>query len=405
MNFKIKNEGLLLISLFVFLPSFFYVSANASSMAFGIFAVCIVTILSLKIRFFRNAFASKFALILISVLVMQFVMLLFDNPSLKGIASIVFALVMVITAAIMEFYLVKLEGHQIISNFKKLSILIVFLGLASLVFRIQILGYDKFPKSIFPFAEPSHFLISVSAILFFTGFYLNPVWRIILIFSLSLQALLHPSLVMTLLVILMIIFYYLRKPFRFFVLSILMSVIAYLSLKYLGVISYFADRLDFSENSSNLTALIYMQGWEDAFRALMKTDGLGLGFQNMGMMEAGEYGKKIYNILGEYKNRKDAGFLAAKIIGEFGILGVGMIVFYLNQFRRSAMHLFRFMKYKIINSTNEYFETYEIFAHAVIVTFFIELFARGYGYFSPGVFLLLVANFLLSRKKTNLDYV
>ncbi|MFT8211578.1 MAG: hypothetical protein ACMZI0_15200 [Symbiopectobacterium sp.] len=56
--------------------------------------------------------------------------------------------------------------------------------------------------------------------------------------------------------------------------------------------------------------------------ALFDTYGLGLGFQMAGTNGVGEYGYKIYVLSGMDLNRFDGGFLASKIVSEFGVIGV-----------------------------------------------------------------------------------
>ncbi|QYA24391.1 hypothetical protein G3I01_02325 [Gramella sp. MT6] len=400
MRLRKETKGVLLMSLFIFLPSFIYVTANAPSMAYGVFGVSLIALWTLKFRISRFALNRPFFLFLLGTLFLQLIFLIYNNPSLKEIGSLVFLFLLAISAAALEFFLRQLEPEKILYHLRKLSLLIVMLGSLSLLHKFQFLGYQKFPKAVFPFSEPSHFVISTSAILFFNGFFLKSYGKIILILIIVVQALFYPSAIMLFLGIMMMIFYYVRKPGKFLFFGIIISTIGYLLLTQLGALSYFEDRLNFSEEASNITTLVYLQGWEDAYLALIETNGLGLGFQNMGTLEPGKYGKMIYQILGEYKNREDAGFLAAKIVGEFGLIGVGFILYYLHLMIRSSVTLFRFMKRRDYSSNL----TIDIFAHSIIITFFLELFLRGYGYFSPGVFLFFVALFLICNRKIMPNY-
>ena len=400
MFFSKEKIGVFLISLFIFLPSFIYVITKATSMAYGIFLACLITLWSLKFRISKNSLNQPFILILSGILLLQMIFLSFNNPSLKEIGSIIFLWILVVSAAAIELFIRRLQPEVLITNLRNLSVLIILLGIFSLFYKFPLLGYEKFSKSIFPFSEPSHYIISTSAILFSLGFFLKSIGKITLILLVIIQAILYPSVIMFSLAIMMMIFYYVRKPgiFIFFALGI--GLLVYYLFTHVGEVSYFSDRLNFSEDSSNITTLVYMQGWEDAYKAFIETNGVGLGFQNMGDLEPGKYGKMIFQILGEYKNRKDAGFLAAKVVGELGIVGLAFLIFYLRLFIKSSQALFRFVK----NQSYSQDVIIEIFAHSIIVSFFLELFLRGYGYFSPGSLPFLVAFFLVFNQKYQVVY-
>lgn len=66
---------------------------------------------------------------------------------------------------------------------------------------------------------------------------------------------------------------------------------------------YFSSRLNFSADSSNMTTLVFLQGIDDAYRSLMNTSGLGLGFQMAGTDQPGIYGYTIAHISGSFLNR------------------------------------------------------------------------------------------------------
>jgi hypothetical protein len=132
---------------------------------------------------------------------------------------------------------------------------------------------------------------------------------------------------------------------------------------------------------------------------LVTTKGLGIGFQMLGMSDTiessftetiREFAVKDYNLF-------DGGLLAAKVISEFGIIGVFFILYYI-------YFIFKFIIYsnkswhKIKNNNNS---TYinklkkRLLFLGILFGFLVEVFLRGYGYFSPGVFLVLVAIFYL----------
>ena len=145
--------------------------------------------------------------------------------------------------------------------------------------------------------------------------------------------------------------------------------------------------------------------------SLDRTNGLGVGLRNMENTVPGYYGDLIYSIAGEYKNRAEGSFLASKLITEFGIIGVFVLIFYGVLLLKSLNFFSRLNKYRYLKERNKRVFTASaglIFAHSVIVVSAIELFARGIGYFSAGVFLLIMAvlwSFKEPTKFYNVEHV
>ncbi|MDO3384295.1 hypothetical protein QWI17_00415, partial [Gilvimarinus sp. SDUM040013] len=86
------------------------------------------------------------------------------------------------------------------------------------------------------------------------------------------------------------------------------------------------------------------------------------------------------------------------------VFGIVLILTFLYRFYDSLIYIIKFINLNDSNKVrmmNEYSVSF-VFGHSIIVMFFIEIFARGYGYFSPGVFLFFVAIFLTSFEKNNL---
>lgn len=96
-----------------------------------------------------------------------------------------------------------------------------------------------------------------------------------------------------------------------------------------GVISgvYSGDRID---SSYNLSSLVWLNGWSQAWNTFTQTMGLGLGFNQMGCNnfdEIGSYTTTIKDITeGINLNFQDGSILAAKVISEFGIFGMILLL-------------------------------------------------------------------------------
>ena len=166
-------------------------------------------------------------------------------------------------------------------------------------------------------------------------------------------------------------------------------------------VEYFSSRLSF-EDSQNLTTLVWLQGWQLAYLNFMDTSGIGLGFQMLGKSTT-SYGN-ITDIMssllngGQALNTEDGGFLVAKLIAEFGFVGIFIVLFYSFFLVKIVYRLRKLYKKQLLTD----YEKRKLLAYGIIFSFFVEMFLRGYGYFSPGVFLFLTSVFYnISFKKFN----
>lgn len=387
----------------LFFPSFFYVVLSGTSTALGLFSALPVILLftATKLHFsYRFLIKLSFALSLI------FFLLFFHNIFAAGfgnyeinsrtIFSGFFLIYIILSSCFFSIYLIDVNDKDFINAILIIVILSFFFGLNAIFLDQNFLGYENFAKSIFPFAEPSHYAITLGPILFASGFLLSIKFRLIIILFSLILSIVTPSLVMLLFSMLMILFFFRWNLIRFLFIGLFFIIfLLFLFTSEHGL--YFVDRLSFSDNSKNLTALVYMQGWEDMLIALRDSNWLGIGFQNLGILSPGYYGDLIYFLAGEYKNRNDGSFLVSKIIAEFGILGVLLMGIYVYVFIGSSLVLIKAVRNDNVNKQSKIF----IFSNAIIVAFFIELFARGSGYFTPSFFLALTSFFVLYFTKKN----
>ena len=154
-------------------------------------------------------------------------------------------------------------------------------------------------------------------------------------------------------------------------------------------INYFIERTDISLNTQNLSALVFYSGWERAFLSLRDTMGLGVGFQQFGILGDQGDAQEILSSMGLRElNLYDGGSTGAKFIGEFGITGLIFLLLYLINFIKKLFYLRNFIKNN--NTLNNY---KNIFYASCFCSFFIELFIRGIGYFSMTLFFILCGVF------------
>jgi hypothetical protein len=156
-------------------------------------------------------------------------------------------------------------------------------------------------------------------------------------------------------------------------------------------LTYYTDRLSLSFNENAMGNWSYLQGCQDAFLNFYDSYGLGVGLQQFGVKEPrGEIAQAVFLKYGGYGNRFDGSFGAAKIIAEFGVLGVVIVGFLTVEVWRAARKLRSF------NSVPLYWnaEILDVFAYSFIYTFFVYLFVRGGGYFALN-YVYLVSGLIL----------
>lgn len=161
-------------------------------------------------------------------------------------------------------------------------------------------------------------------------------------------------------------------------------------------LSYFVNRLDFSADAANnISSLVYMQGWQMIIEAFQQTDGFGLGFQQLGVQGTEVDAAQIIRGLrdGGDMNLLDGGFVFAKLGSDFGVIGIALGLLYLGLALRSVLLL------RAVAAGRRAMPPVLVLAHASVLTFGIEMFVRGTGYFS-GTALLFAASLWLVLRQT-----
>ena len=379
----------ILLGLALFAPAVGYVVFLQPSMAPGVVAFCLIhmgigTRILLTMRWPRSRWLGAhviMAYLLITIMRQQ-------DGHYEKIAEMV-ALFLVYLAAWIHFEMLsRNEGHKVLKVFRQVCVVQCLVGFLGVVLPLgAIVGYAKFAKAVFPFAEPSHYALAAGPILIVVGATSTPKVRLFLLMMAGALALLLQSVVMLAFAILMCVIFFARARYLPFALVIIPGLIIGLIQNYSGL-EYFTDRLDLV-GSTNLTSLTYIQGWDDARRSLSYGYGFGTGFQSMGVLAPSALSETIYSLSGQYLNRNDGSFVASKIISEFGIVGIVIVGFYL----LFAFNALRFLN-NCLNKSFDVFLLRRVIGASLVVGFLPEMFFRGYGYFSPGVFMFFVGAFL-----------
>lgn len=260
-------------------------------------------------------------------------------------------------------------------------VLIGMLGAVGLQPPTQSVG----EKPIFPYTEPSFFAFTFAALLIYltvsSPLWLRAVW---LVFAFGLALILSN---LTLLVVAI-----LAAAISLPVTILGVSAFGLVSLAGLVDLTYFTDRIDFSLNTTNLSTLVYIQGWQLLDEAIRNTSGWGLGFQQLGFGYTNVSASiRLNQLLGFDLNLADGGFVLAKIGSEFGVFGLILAGILLYRSVRSIIYL-RVMTYK-----HDVIDPRLIFAHATMAAAVIELLMRGANYFTGSIVMVLAACFFFAR--------
>ena len=279
-----------------------------------------------------------------SIIVFSFLLSILFGEDINYIKPIFkfysFLLIFIISLRFIE----DLKINNKIKIKKTIKIIFYLILISSLITSI----YSKFEEIRFAsfYQEPSHFAIIFSP--FLLNAFLNYRKKekyIILFLCLSYNLI---SINITYLFV--IAFCYLIDCFfnpnsnKFKILeSILLTII--LIIIYIIFFSqhefhkYVLDRLSYTGSDYQFTLLVYLDGWERAFMSLKKYV-YGSGFEQMGHIHLiGFFREKLIFAGFSELNRYDGSFYASKLIFEFGIIGIFLIIIYLYYFLKTLFFL------------------------------------------------------------------
>jgi hypothetical protein len=272
-----------------------------------------------------------------------------------------------------------MQDGQIVSAMRICFLIFVAEGVLALL-GVPALGHATHHLPVIFFMEPSHYSLAFLPFVTFLVMAERGATRLavvcialllgLLIKSLTLLVGIGIAVILVLPVKHLIVFIVCALPFSVFIET-----------------DYFIARLAFSDDVTNLSALAYLQGWERALLNFNWTHGLGVGFQQFGLVgELGEFQERIAQIFSttESINLLDGGSNGSKLIGEFGVFGGLMLLSYL------IITVSRIVRIRRQQTATRQHFVHEYFFAACLLAPFTEFFVRGVGYMSAGMFLLLV---------------
>ncbi|RNM21865.1 hypothetical protein EFS38_14665 [Dickeya undicola] len=380
------------------IPQFVFVFLQQSSLAPGMM-VAITAIYIYGLRCMKQlAFSSgKILLFAIAVFILLaqsgYIAAFYNNY--KPLFTLPALIIIFLGATLFANRLLTVPPATLASVFRAVTYTLLLLGWISVIHRIDIGSYAAKPKAVFPFSEESHYALTVGIFVCASGILMKNRERVVLLANMLLQALIFPSL--TLLVFCMMaifIFWMARRITLMLTIIVVLVAAVYVMLTYfsdLPAIAYFGSRLTISDDTDNLTTLVFLQGLDDAKNALLESHGLGLGLQMAGTNGVGQYGYVIQSLAGSDFNRNDGGFLASKIVSEFGAVGLLLSISYMLVLKKAVNTINR------IRDNTDMESTLLKIAMAVVIAYAVEFFLRGYGYFSPGLFLFVTMMMVSSK--------
>lgn len=369
----------------------------ANSLAPGMILSCLIVIVFCTPKSIKRVQLKRTTIIFIILFFSHFVISIISNQNiyLKSALSISPFILVLLSGFILADRLSKMDGACLEKGTILTSFLLLGICLINTIFKFRFLNYVHH-SAIIPFGEASHFAMFYSPFLIASMLFLRSnLSRFFLIATSMLLSIAIPNLTLAAGCILALI-----VSFRFSLKSMLLAAISLVIFIYFILNNpYFLSRLNVTTISSNLSALVYLQGIYDAANSLIITNFWGLGFQNLGIQPASSIAKNISHIMGAPDielNRSDGGFLAAKIVAEFGFLGILLIVAYLI----TAIKLFLKIKRLFVGKSPAP-NSHNIFFFSMYLGFSIELFVRGVGYFSPTIIIFFASLFWLTNNSNN----
>ena len=162
------------------------------------------------------------------------------------------------------------------------------------------------------------------------------------------------------------------------------------------IISLFRSSEFVTADNSNLSSLVWLNGWSQAIQSINETSGLGVGFNQMGcgkFINSGQFTPLIEAAtLGFMLNAEDGSLMSAKLITEFGYLGT---VITITLTWRCSRALIEFVN-KNKNCTEEY-RNYLILRATGAISLIVYLFVRSGSYFQLPVVLAIYLLFFTRK--------
>ena len=236
--------------------------------------------------------------------------------------------------------------------------------------------YAGYPKPIFPFAEESHYALTLGVIACIYMMQIQPRLRLgIPIVLLGFAAWFPNATMLCSALMLTAVVFNFRTLLAWT--ALFGAIFIFVPDKWIDAVDveYFNRRIKVGEEATNLTTVIYFQGWEQAWIATSESGGLGVGFQRFGAESAGRHAEFVRDVYRTELNRRDGSNLGSKVIGEFGFVGFALLIV------AAVVGVGAFFRLRALRGIPA--DPAEVACLGIAYMFLVELFFRGLGYFNP----------------------
>lgn len=381
--------------LLVFLtPTFIFYTLGTSSQAPGLIAVFMITVGYAAFQLQRSLFSYLHEILYLLLGTLFFIgihgMIVAAFRGVDGIRILQSMAILglgIISSQFISKFLFSADDVTL-----RKSIFIVALVMLLIAF-FGILGIRPYMPAgitsnpVWPYNEPSHLALGMSPIALALAVQQRNVARF---FTILIVAAIGYFLQSMSTVVIALVLSVILLPLYLLPIALVAFVFA---LPYIEL-EYFLDRVDLSVHSENISVLVYIQGWELLADAFERTFGWGVGFQQLGLgIYASPTSDVIYRLLRSNANILDGGFTLAKLVAEFGVIGLTISVGLTFVVMRQLVYL------RVIAAARTNTDYGLTLARCLVAGFFVEFFVRGIGYFSPTIYLFLAAVLYLHRRR------
>lgn len=385
-------DARLFVSLLVVsvLPNAVYVIFEMSSLAVGLLlASCVIVLINFD-QLRRLHRKSVLVVFICSVLLAFHAGYIYlTTGEIKALSAIGLAFSFA-TVPLLSAKLANMDNDELEVLFRKLIHTFSVVGWAGLLFVFLFVGDGQKIRYPFPFSEPSFFALCYG--IFAVGYSGVASWRFLvyMIFNLIMFAMLFPSLSFLVFAVIVLVVAFLRLKLLYILIGLFVfPLVLYVVCNFFILNNeYFSDRLQFSD-TDNISTLVWLQGWDLAYSNLVSSKWLGLGIQMLGEAgsQLGEISYKLERLTGKLMNISSGGFLASKLISELGLLGVLISVVYAAYLFWFCLNILKGSKCRVEGPFNKK----RLVLHGLIFGYVVEFYFRGYGYFSPGLYIVFAS--------------
>lgn len=383
LNNRIKFRLYISLILILILPEGLILNFGFQSASVGALAGWIIAILLLYFdygtpvkfnRLFIRVIFATFFLIVLSLVIGVFVNNNFDFG--RFLLSLFLIIIELVAVFIFSFRLSRIDDPELDSFMKNIAIALLAF---SFIVQTKWFLFSQPAKMMIFFTEPSHFAITASP--FFIYYIVASKAKKAFLFSLIIfiSALFIENLTLTIPILISV--FILNKKYLIAFLGLTIVALPLIGPAFSTYIAIRTSALIDPENQ-NLSALVYLQGWEYVISSIKNFNGIGIGFQQLGQLRLQSSSQDLLEFMGYTFNQNDGAFLFSKIFVEFGWIALIFITIYIGNM---------FYVYKKIAKLKFKKNSWSLFISTTYLSFLIPLFIRNSSYFNPGIFLFLIA--------------